>query len=70
MKLDMQHAIAVDQQKRDPVLKADLNGKVAVVIGANIGIGYETAKYFALMGAKKVIMACRDQVKGQAALEG
>ena len=36
----------------------DLNGRVAVVTGGNTGIGYETAKALAVMGAHTII-ACR-----------
>lgn len=46
----------------------DLSGKVAIVTGANSGIGYDTAVAFAEKGAT-VIMACRSLEKGQAALE-
>ena len=38
----------------------DLSGKVVVVTGANTGIGYETAKALAVMGAH-TIFACRSQ---------
>ena len=38
----------------------DLSGKVAVVTGGNTGIGYETAKALAEMGAHTFI-ACRSQ---------
>lgn len=36
----------------------DLTGKVAIVTGGNAGIGYETAKALATMGAHTII-ACR-----------
>ena len=41
-------------------------GRVAVVTGANSGLGYETALALAAAGAA-VIVAARDQAKGQAA---
>ena len=38
----------------------DLSGRVAVVTGGNTGIGYETCKALAVMGAH-TIMACRSE---------
>ena len=43
----------------------DLSGKVAVVTGGNTGIGYETAKALAEMGAHTFI-ASRSQEKATA----
>jgi NAD(P)-dependent dehydrogenase (short-subunit alcohol dehydrogenase family) len=45
----------------------DLTGKLAIVTGANSGIGYETARALASKGAK-VILACRNKDKGEAAV--
>lgn len=44
-----------------------LQGKVAIVTGANAGIGFETAKALAIKGAH-VIFACRNEQKGNNAL--
>ncbi|KAG6835245.1 hypothetical protein H0H93_003570 [Arthromyces matolae] len=52
-----------------PVETADLTGKTVMVIGANTGIGYEATKHFVLMKAARVILACRNKEKGEAAVE-
>jgi len=55
------------QQTRIEV-DVDLTGKVAVVTGANTGLGYETALALYQMGAT-VIVACRSEEKGMGAIE-
>ncbi|MCK4901174.1 MAG: SDR family NAD(P)-dependent oxidoreductase [Anaerolineales bacterium] len=45
----------------------DQSGKVAVVTGANSGIGYEMTRELARKEAT-VVMACRCQSKGETAL--
>ena len=45
----------------------DLSGKIAVVTGANSGMGYATAAALSDAGAH-VIMLCRDKERGQDAL--
>ncbi|KDN38443.1 hypothetical protein RSAG8_09537, partial [Rhizoctonia solani AG-8 WAC10335] len=45
---------------------ADLKGKLAIVTGANSGIGLEAARALAGMGAH-VILACRNKAKGEEA---
>ncbi|MDJ0766401.1 MAG: oxidoreductase [Myxococcota bacterium] len=44
------------------------NGRVAIVTGANSGIGFETAKALALKGAE-VVVACRSRTRGEEAVE-
>ncbi|KAF8266228.1 hypothetical protein EI94DRAFT_1586455 [Lactarius quietus] len=55
--------------KVDPVVHVDLTGKTVVVVGANVGLGFEAAKHFALMNPKRLVLACRSQEKGQAAVQ-
>ncbi|XP_037958494.1 WW domain-containing oxidoreductase [Teleopsis dalmanni] len=46
----------------------DLNGRLAVITGANCGIGYETARSLILHGCE-VIFACRNVTATQEAIE-
>lgn len=46
----------------------DLRNKVALVTGANAGIGYETARSLALHGCD-VVLACRDMEKANEAIK-
>ena len=46
----------------------DQAGRTAVVTGANVGLGRETARVLASRGAT-VILACRDVTKGEAAAD-
>ncbi|CAE6495433.1 unnamed protein product [Rhizoctonia solani] len=46
--------------------QVDLWGKTAIVTGANSGIGFNTARALAGMGAH-VILACRNELRGQEA---
>lgn len=52
-----------------PVVTADLSGKTVIVTGANTGLGFEAAKHFARMNAGRLILACRSEAKGKAAVE-
>jgi len=51
-----------------PVVTADLEGKTVVVTGANTGLGFEAAKHFARMNPGRLILGCRSQQRGDAAL--
>jgi WW domain-containing oxidoreductase len=48
----------------DVVRGIDLSAKVAIVTGANTGIGFETARALASAGAR-VLLGCRDATKGR-----
>jgi FlaA1/EpsC-like NDP-sugar epimerase len=56
-------------RKQQPVVKVDLAGKTVLVLGANTGLGFEATKHFATMNPERLILACRSQSRGQAALE-
>ncbi|PBK91021.1 NAD(P)-binding protein [Armillaria gallica] len=59
-----------DQRKTmPPVVKADLSGKTIIVVGANTGLGFQATKHFATMNPERIIMACRNEERGQGALE-
>jgi len=53
-----------------PLVTQDLTGKVVLVTGANIGLGFEAAKYFASMNPERLIIACRSEAKGNQAVKG
>ena len=53
-----------------PLVAADLSGKIVIVTGSNRGLGFEAAKHFASMNPERLILACRDEIKGQKAVEG
>lgn len=53
----------------EPEQAGDLSGRVALVTGANSGIGLETSRLLARQGAH-VVLACRDEAKGERALAG
>lgn len=44
-------------------------GKTILVTGANVGLGFESARHFVRLDAQKVILACRNMEKGEAAKE-
>ena len=53
-----------------PVEHEDLSGKTVVIIGANVGLGFEAAKHFAKMNPGRVILGCRSKERGEAAVTG
>ncbi|KAJ7140939.1 hypothetical protein C8R44DRAFT_692833 [Mycena epipterygia] len=62
--------IIKDQYKKQPlVAKADLTSKTVIVVGANTGLGFDAAKHFARMNPGRLILACRSESKGQAAMD-
>ena len=50
-----------------PVTDIDLTGKTAIVTGSNCGIGLEISRQLLNLGLEKLILAVRNEDKGQAA---
>ncbi len=47
----------------------DMKGKIAIITGANSGIGREVAKAFVRMGSHRVIFACRNTKAAETEME-
>ncbi|KAJ8074046.1 hypothetical protein PM082_012337 [Marasmius tenuissimus] len=45
-----------------------LTGQVVILTGANTGLGFEAAKHFATRGPAKLILVCRNEQRGQDAV--
>ncbi|KAJ2930251.1 hypothetical protein H1R20_g6820, partial [Candolleomyces eurysporus] len=69
MKRPIYATICAQWTKVPPVATADLTGQTVIVVGANIGLGFESAKHFAKMNPARLILACRSEEKGKAAVE-
>ncbi|KAF6763182.1 short-chain dehydrogenase [Ephemerocybe angulata] len=69
MKKGFSDAIKDQYTKVPPVATADLTGKTVVVVGANTGLGFEATKHFARMNPGKLILACRSEERGSAAVK-
>ena len=67
MQLSFFHFLREQLATVPPVEHDDLSGKTVVVIGANIGLGFEAAKHFAKMNPDRIILGCRSKERGEAA---
>jgi hypothetical protein len=58
-----------EQRENLPIVPTaqDCKDRTFIVTGANTGLGYECAKHYVRLGAKKVILAVRSPDKGEAA---
>ncbi|RDA94586.1 hypothetical protein CP533_2426 [Ophiocordyceps camponoti-saundersi (nom. inval.)] len=50
-----------------PKPKSRFDGQTIIVTGSNVGLGFEAARHFGLLGAGRIILAVRDIEKGEAA---
>ncbi|TCD60462.1 hypothetical protein EIP91_010038 [Steccherinum ochraceum] len=46
-----------------PVVQVDLSGRTVLVVGSNVGLGYEAVKHVARMNPKRLIATCRSEEK-------
>lgn len=53
-----------------PALQADLKGRTVLLVGSTTGIGLETAKHFARMGPKRLIVTGRNAEKCKVVEQG
>lgn len=60
---------AYSQFKDLPVSDTPQTGRTVITTGANVGLGLEAARHFARLQADRVIVACRDTTKGDAAVK-
>ena len=67
MQLSFFHILREQFATVPPVDHEDLSGKTVVVIGANVGLGFEAAKHFARMNPDRIILGCRSKERGEAA---
>jgi len=56
--------IVASQFKRLPYPTHDFTGQTIIVTGANTGLGLEAARHFVRLNAARVILAVRDEAKG------
>ncbi len=47
--------------------ETSFSGQTVIVTGSNVGLGFEAARHFVRLGADKVILAVRNQQKGEQA---
>ncbi|PFH48615.1 hypothetical protein AMATHDRAFT_5644 [Amanita thiersii Skay4041] len=51
-----------------PLVTKDLTEKTIIITGANTGLGLEACKHFARMNPGRLILGCRNKVKGEQAI--
>ncbi|KAI0267298.1 short-chain dehydrogenase [Gloeopeniophorella convolvens] len=67
-KLSILQFIRDQSWKVEPVERVDLTGKTVVVVGANVGLGFEATKHLASMNPKRLVLGCRSEKNGREAL--